>query len=79
MSIGTMTSKGQITIPKEVREDLRLTPGTKVIFTRQRDGEYVLTTGRPKLAHLAGSLKYQGPIVSLAEMEEAITAGAGQS
>ncbi|NHN54764.1 AbrB/MazE/SpoVT family DNA-binding domain-containing protein [Calidifontibacter sp. DB0510] len=38
MSTGTMTSNWQITVPKDVREALRLTPGTKVTFTRNTDG-----------------------------------------
>lgn len=35
MPTATMTSKGQITIPKEVREQLRLEPGSQVVFLRQ--------------------------------------------
>ncbi|MGH2350760.1 MAG: AbrB/MazE/SpoVT family DNA-binding domain-containing protein [Chloroflexota bacterium] len=31
--MATITSKGQITIPKEVRDALGLTPGTQVEFT----------------------------------------------
>ncbi len=76
MSIGTMTSKGQITVPKDVREALGLTPGTKVTFTRNADGNYVISTSRPRLADLAGRLAYDGPAISLADMEAAIVGGA---
>lgn len=78
MLIGTMTSKGQITVPKDVRDALRLTPGTKVLFTRTAQGEYVLSTSRPRLRDLAGTLSYDGPRVSLADMERAIRDGAIQ-
>lgn len=38
----TVTSKGQITIPREIRESLRLEPGDKVIFERR--GENMVMT-----------------------------------
>lgn len=78
MSIGTMTSKGQITVPKDVREALQLTPGTKVSFTRNEDGDYVISTKRRKLRDLAGILTYSGPAVSLDDMDRAIAEAAGR-
>lgn len=72
MSTGTMTSKGQITVPKDVREALGLTPGTKVSFTRNEDGDYVLSTSRRTIGELRGRLGYRGPAVSLEEMDAAI-------
>jgi AbrB family looped-hinge helix DNA binding protein len=38
----TMTIKGQVTIPKKVREALRLSPGDGVDFDVNRDGQVVL-------------------------------------
>lgn len=38
----TVTSKGQVTIPKAVRDQLGLKPGSKVEFRSGRDGEIVL-------------------------------------
>jgi len=38
----TVTSKGQVTIPKEVREAMDIQPGTKVVFELNKDGERVL-------------------------------------
>ena len=38
----TMTSKGQVTIPKRVRDALRLAPGDGVEFDVNRDGEVVV-------------------------------------
>jgi antitoxin PrlF len=38
----TMTVKGQVTIPKKVRDALKLTPGDGVDFEVNRDGEIVV-------------------------------------
>lgn len=38
----TMTVKGQVTIPKKVREALRLTPGDGVDFEVNREGQVVV-------------------------------------
>lgn len=39
----TVTAKGQVTIPKQVRDFLGIVPGTKVEFRRASDGTIVLT------------------------------------
>ena len=39
----TVTSKGQVTIPKSVRDLLGIAPGTRVEFKRAGDGSVVLT------------------------------------
>ncbi|MCX7064747.1 MAG: AbrB/MazE/SpoVT family DNA-binding domain-containing protein [Proteobacteria bacterium] len=38
----TMTVKGQVTIPKKVRDALHLSPGDGVDFTVNREGEVVV-------------------------------------
>lgn len=38
----TVTSKGQVTIPKKVRDLLGIVPGSKVDFRRAADGSVVL-------------------------------------
>ena len=38
----TVTSKGQVTIPKPVRDRLGITPGSEVIFEMEADGRIVL-------------------------------------
>ena len=38
----TLTSKGQVTIPKRIRDALQLLPGTSVEFSVNADGEVVL-------------------------------------
>ena len=50
----TLTSKGQITIPKAVREALNLEEGDAVLF-RVREGRAVISK-TPNLLDLAGSV-----------------------
>ncbi len=38
----TLTSKGQVTIPKQIRDSLNLVPGCTVDFAVNRDGEIVI-------------------------------------
>ncbi|MBU2532057.1 MAG: AbrB/MazE/SpoVT family DNA-binding domain-containing protein [Alphaproteobacteria bacterium] len=51
----TMTSKGQLTIPKEVRDELGLAAGTRFYVT-VRNGDVVAMPKNRKLADLAGIL-----------------------
>ncbi len=72
MATATLTSKGQITIPAETRKRLRLVPGSKVDFVQNEAGETVLRTKTGDIRALRGILKYDGPPVSIEEMNEAI-------
>ncbi len=38
----TLTSKGQVTIPKQIRDALDLAPGSSVEFAVNREGEVVI-------------------------------------
>jgi len=38
----TITSKGQVTIPKQIRDALNLAPGSSVEFAVNKDGEVVV-------------------------------------
>ena len=73
-----ITSKGQTTLPKAVREHLRLKPGDRVKFFIDPDGTVVLLPKLPA-ASLRGLLKYRGRPVTLEEMDEAIAEGAAES
>ncbi len=56
MPVSTMTSKGQTTVPKEVREALDLAPGDKLAW-ELNGGRVAITTERPALWRWAGSVK----------------------
>lgn len=43
----TLTSKGQVTIPKRIRDELQLLPGASVQFSVNAAGEVVLHRPRP--------------------------------
>ena len=43
----TLTSKGQVTIPKRIRDELHLLPGAPVKFSVNAAGEVVLHRARP--------------------------------
>ena len=51
-----LTAKGQITIPKRIREKLNLEPGDRVLFI-EREGEIVLEPVKYTLLDLRGSVK----------------------
>ena len=42
MALATLTTKGQVTIPKEVRESLHLHSGDKIEFFVKESGETVI-------------------------------------
>jgi antitoxin PrlF len=50
----TITSKGQVTIPKRIREELGLTAGTEMEFTVQEDGTIRVRAKEPALQRLRG-------------------------
>jgi AbrB family looped-hinge helix DNA binding protein len=72
-----ITSKGQATIPKAVRDHLQLKPGDRVKFFIHPDGSVVLLPKRPVSA-LRGIVKRRGRPVSIEEMSEAAAAGAAE-
>jgi AbrB family looped-hinge helix DNA binding protein len=57
MSESTLTSKGQITIPKAVRERLHLETGDTVYFEIRDDGTVLLVPRNEPLESLVGMLK----------------------
>ena len=53
--ITTLTSKGQVTIPKEIRDELGLKPSDKILFSLE-DGHLTLRRAYPALEEVAGSI-----------------------
>jgi antitoxin PrlF len=78
MSTATMTSKGQITIPAETRARLRLVPGTRIDFVQNERGETVLRPKTGDIRRLKGVIKYDGPPVSLEDMDRAVREAAAE-
>ena len=69
-----ITVKGQTTLPKAVRESLAVKAGDKVRYVILDEG--VLLMPVRSTSRLYGSLKYDGPAVSLEAMDRAIADGA---
>ena len=72
-----ITSKGQTTLPKAVRKALSVRAGDRVRYVIH-DGEVRIIPVRP-IARLFGVLRYDGPPVTLEEMERAIVSGASEA
>jgi antitoxin PrlF len=70
-----ITSKGQATIPKAIREHLGLQPGDRIKFFVHPDGSVVLLPKLPASA-LRGIVKPRERPVTIEAMNEAIAAGA---
>jgi antitoxin PrlF len=56
----TLTSKGQTTIPKEIRDELGIKPGDRMTFTLMPDSTVVMRVKNKKLSELAGVLHKKG-------------------
>jgi AbrB family looped-hinge helix DNA binding protein len=59
-SDATLTSKGQTTIPKDIRDRLRIRPGDRMTFTLMPDGTVVMRVKNKRVVGLAGTLRKKG-------------------
>jgi AbrB family looped-hinge helix DNA binding protein len=79
MPSATVTSKGQITIPQEVRERLQLKMGDRVDFLINDDGRVLMQPALLPVTALKGLLRRAGgKKVSVDEMNAAIRARFGK-
>ncbi len=73
MPLTTLTSKGQVTIPKEVREQLHLQTGDKIEFFTKENGETIIRPICKKVDEVFGRLKNSiHKSVSIEDMNQAI-------
>ncbi len=72
MPVSTITSKGQTTIPGEIRRHLKLKAGDRVEFIVEADGKVVMVSATVDVRELKGLLAPAPRRVSLDEMETAI-------
>ena len=73
MPTATMTSKGQVTVPADVRERLRLVPGSKLDFIEQPDGSFAIKAKTGDIRRLKGIVRPVGAPHSAEDMDK--TAG----
>ncbi len=78
MTTITMTTKGQVTLPAATRAKLRLVAGTQLIVTENDRGEIVLRPKTGDIRRLKGIVKYDGPPVSIEDMDRGIAEAVAQ-
>jgi len=70
-AIATISSKGQLVVPKEIRDQMRWGPGTQLTLHPSASG-VLLKTASPKAKHkfedLIGMLQHTGPALALDEL-----------
>jgi AbrB family looped-hinge helix DNA binding protein len=72
MTTATLTSKGQITIPIDVRTDLKVGVGDRVEFVQIAPGRYEVMAATQSVSQLKGMFGKASKVVSLDEMNQAI-------
>ncbi|MGD2115664.1 MAG: type II toxin-antitoxin system PrlF family antitoxin [Acidobacteriota bacterium] len=72
MAASTLTSKGQVTVPKVIRELLGLRAGDRVEFRVTPRGRVVVEAATVDLRDLRGVLKEEGRHATVEEMKEAV-------
>ncbi|MCF8168935.1 MAG: AbrB/MazE/SpoVT family DNA-binding domain-containing protein [Rhodoferax sp.] len=72
MSTATLTSKGQITIPVEVRNDLKVDAGDRVEFVLIAPGRYEFVAATNEVTSLKGMFGPAKKAVSIEDMNAAI-------
>ena len=72
MTTAVLTSKGQITIPKEVRERLNVEAGDRVEFVEAEPGVFTLIAATRDIRELKGIVPKLSRPVSIEEMNAGI-------
>jgi AbrB family looped-hinge helix DNA binding protein len=79
MASAKMTTRGRITIPKEVREKLKLKAGSQISFWIESSGRVVLQPLKSDFRAFAGTVKSPNKRpISVEEMNEAISAAVAE-
>ena len=79
MSVATITSKGQMTLPKDIRTLLKVGPGDRVQIRARADGIVTIEPETLDLRSLRGRLKSRLPDpLTVEQMDEAIRSRGGK-
>ena len=78
MSTSILTSKGQTTIPKDVRKRLNLLPGDHLEFVIDEGGCVLVQPVSVDASELAGMLKFPARTISVEDMDRAIRKRGGR-
>ena len=79
MTTSTMTTKGQVTIPSDVRQRLGLDAGDRIEFVEIENGMFAIKPAIGDVRSLKGLLRKPSKPVSVEDMNAAVRArGAGR-
>lgn len=78
MPKATLTSKGQTTIPKEIREHLHLHPGDRLEFVIDEEGQVIMLPATIDVTELKGILPPPKRPVTVEEMNQAVKKRGGR-
>ena len=79
MPTAVVTSKGQITIPKPVRDALGVETGDRVEFVELERGVYTVVAATRDIRDLKGVIPKPAKSVSIEDMNRAVRRHAGRS
>ena len=79
MSAATLTSKGQITLPKAVRDRLELSAGDRVDFVMAADGRFDLIPVKSSIKSLKGCVPKPRKPVTVEAMAQVVRQRAKRS
>ena len=68
----TMTNKGQITIPKSIRDAFNIKPEDRIEFCINDQGNLVIWPITEDITSIEGIVDYSGPVVSVGDMNKVI-------
>jgi AbrB family looped-hinge helix DNA binding protein len=77
MATVTLTSKGQLTIPRQLRDTLGLAPGARLQASIDRHGRLVLVPSKYEPEDLFRHRPKVNRVMSIDEMDRAIAQAAG--
>ncbi|SHE58666.1 looped-hinge helix DNA binding domain-containing protein, AbrB family [Modicisalibacter ilicicola DSM 19980] len=78
MTTSTLTSKGQVTIPAQVRASLGVGAGDRIEFVEVEEGKFAILAVNRSIQELKGMIRKPKRPVSIEEMNAAIARqGAG--
>ena len=72
MTTATLTTKGQITIPIDVRTNLKVEAGDRVEFVQIAPGRYEFIAATQSVTQLKGMFGKAQKVVSIDDMNQAI-------
>lgn len=79
MGTATVTSKGQVTIPVEVRSRLGIRAGTRLAFVDNAEGGVEIRVEGGSVRDLKGAIDAPGPLVAIEDMDDAIAHSAAEN